>query len=165
MTRSETIHFLQKIKSYYQNFIIEDYVVNEWADRLKPYSADDVYRKFDEHLNGERKNEIPKIHFITRFLKTPEQKKASGKINIRCSVCGSIVDLSEHGKHLARHNSIAYIKQNEKRIGKVLNEDKLFEANDAEFDRLYQKFLEEIYVISKSQSEKERIEKIIFTVE
>lgn len=165
MTKSETIHFLQKIKAYYQNFIIEDYVVNEWADRLKPYSVDDVYRKFDEHLKGEKKNEIPKIHFITKFLKTPEQKVSSEKINIRCSVCGDIVELAEHDKHLARHNSIIYIKQNENRIGKTFNESKLFEASDTEFDRFYQKFLQELYVISKNQEEKDRLEQIIFTVD
>ena len=36
MNKIETFHFMEKIKAYYQNFIIEDYVVNEWADKLKP---------------------------------------------------------------------------------------------------------------------------------
>ena len=50
MTKVEVIHFMEKIKAYYSNFSMKDYVVNEWYDKLKQYDVDDVYQKLDEHL-------------------------------------------------------------------------------------------------------------------
>lgn len=161
MTKSEVLHFMKKIKSYYQNFAIEDYILDEWYDRLKPYSIEDVYKKLDEHLNGNYQNEIPKLHFITKFLKTPAEKSEE-KIVIRCAFCGKSIELEKHERHLTRHNSITYIKRNERRIGKVFDETKMYELTEVEFDRLYKKILEALYVVSKDEKEKEILEKIIF---
>lgn len=161
MTKTEVLHFMKKIKSYYQNFAIEDYILDEWYDRLKPYSIEDVYKKLDEHLKGEYKNEIPKLHFITRYLKTPTEKVAAERILIKCAYCGEVIELEKHDRHLARHNSIAYIKRNEGRIGKDFNEEKMYNLTEVEFDRLYKRFLESLYVVSIDGKEKDILEKII----
>lgn len=162
MTKSEVVHFMNKIKSYYQNFSTEDYVVDEWYDRLKRYNIDDVYRKFDDHLNGKYRNDIPKLHFITRYLQTPEQKKENKNIQIKCNVCGQVVPLEKHDRHVARHNSIAYIKRNEKKVGQVFDKARMYELTEIEFDRFYNQFLDVLYPKTIGE-ERERLEKIKFT--
>lgn len=162
MTRSETVHFLEKIKTYYQNFVIEDYVVNEWHDRLKSFDIEDVYKKLDEHLRGSYKDEIPKLHFITKYLNRDKDKLEPSNVLVRCNECGQAIGWKYYDEHLARHNSINYIKLNEKRINKTLSAEKLCNLNKQNFDEIYMKFLQEIYVISTDLEEKERIEKIIF---
>ena len=78
MTKAETISFIKKIKAYYPVFKLEEEGVDEWASRLKPYSKDDILRKFEEHLKGEYALEPPKLHFLTKFLKTEEEKERYG---------------------------------------------------------------------------------------
>lgn len=162
MNKIETFHFMEKIKAYYQNFSIEKYVLNEWADKLKPYDINDVYRKLDEHLNGEYKNEIPKLHFITKYLKTPTEKQKTRFFQVLCPNCGGRVNLNDYTSHISRHNSIFYIKKNESRIGKRFDEDKLFKLSDEEFSKLYDCFLEKLYDVSDG-NEKHRIGNIILS--
>ena len=97
MTKVEVLKLLNKIKVYYPTFSLEDYVKEEWIEKLSPYSNDDVLRKFDEHLNGEYALEPPKLHFLTKFLKTEEEKeKFKGDYLIRCNLCGQEMYLSEY---------------------------------------------------------------------
>lgn len=97
MTKAETISFIKKIKAYYPIFKLEEEGVDEWANRLKPYSKDDILRKFEEHLKGEYALEPPKLHFLTKFLKTEEEKeKFSNDYLIRCNLCGQEMYFSEY---------------------------------------------------------------------
>ena len=97
MTKAETISFIKKIKAYYPIFKLEEEGVDEWASRLKPYSKDDILRKFEEHLRGEYALEPPKLHFLTKFLKTEEEKERfSNDYLIRCNLCGQEMYLSEY---------------------------------------------------------------------
>lgn len=97
MKKSETISFIKKIKAYYPIFKLEEEAIDEWANRLKPYSNDDVLRKFEEHLKGEYALEPPKLHFITKFLRTEEEKeRASHDYLIRCNLCGQEMYLSTY---------------------------------------------------------------------
>lgn len=163
MTKSEVTHFMEKIKAYYQNFSLEGYVVNEWYDKLKKYDINDVYKKLDEHLSGEYRNEIPKLHFITKYLQTPTEKIKSEIIKVRCFKCNEIILLDEYEKHISRHNSIEYIKKNEKRIKRTFDEDKLFNLTQVEFERLYDKFIEELVENTNDSDEKKRLKNIIFS--
>lgn len=161
MTKSEVIHFMEKIKAYYQTFAMEQYVVNEWYDKLKSYDINDVYKKLDEHLSGEYKNEIPKLHYITKYLKTPTEKKNSGIYNVRCIECGKTMRIEEYDSHIARHNSIRYIKANENKIGKTFNVDELFMLSQNSFDKLYDLFIEKLYDVLPENEEKLRLRNII----
>lgn len=163
MTKTEVIHFLEKIKAYYQHFVIEDYVVNEWADKLKKYDINDVYRKFDEHLQGEYKNDVPKLHFITRYLKTPQEKTNSKVYKVKCDLCGKSMNYEQLKLHISRHNSVSYIKSREKYIGRIFNEEKLFEMNQEDFDNLYNKFIEQLYDAMPDKKEKHRLKNIILS--
>lgn len=163
MTKTETIHFMQKIKSYYQNFSIEDYVVDEWADRLKGFDIEEAYKKLDMHLNGEYKSDPPKLHYITNALKKTKTVLKAENIKTRCSICNQVMEYPKLDLHMARHNSINYIKSREHYLKQTYNEEKMLEAYQAHFDRFYKKFLEELYCVIENGEEKDRIERIIFT--
>ena len=162
MTKPEVLNFMKKIKSYYQNFVIEDYVLDEWFNKLKQFNTNDVYKRLDVHLNGEFQKMPPQLHFITKYLKTPSQKAKEEKILIRCGVCNSILELEKNDAHLSRHNSIRYIKCKEHHFQKRFDEKKLFELSDEDFEKFYDKFLEMLYTLAIDYDEKERLEKIIF---
>ena len=100
MTKAEVNSFIKKIKAYYPYFSIDNEdMLDEWATRLKPYDKEDVYRKLEEHLQGDRAEDIPKLHFITRYLKTIEEKeKAKDDYLIRCNLCGKEMYLSHYDK-------------------------------------------------------------------
>lgn len=102
MTKVEVLKFLNKIKVYYPTFSLEDYVKEEWIEKLKPYDNNDVLEKFEKHLEGEySSSEPPKLHYITKFLKTHEAKeKAKDDCLIRCNLCGQEMYLSIYdGEH------------------------------------------------------------------
>lgn len=102
MTKNETLSFIKKIKAYYPIFMLDEDGVNEWADRLKPYDYEDVLEKFEKHLEGEYSaTEPPKLHYLTKFLKTREEKeKASTDYLITCNLCGQEMYLSTYdGEH------------------------------------------------------------------
>ena len=96
----EVKKFIEKIKIYYPYFSIDsEEAMNEWNKKLKPYDVADVERKFEEHLAGERANEIPKLHFITKYLRTIEEKeRASNDYLIRCNLCGREMYLEDYDK-------------------------------------------------------------------
>lgn len=99
MTKEEIKKFVKKISVYYPYFKLEKESFEEWAERLKPYDNDDVVRKFEEHLNGGKADEPPKLHFITKYLITTKDKeKYKGDYLIRCNLCGREMYLSDYDK-------------------------------------------------------------------
>ena len=104
MKKIEVMNFIKKIKAYYPVFRLEDEAIDEWIERLKPYSNEDILRKFEEHLNGEYALEPPKLHFLTKFLKTEEEKaRVQTDYLIRCNLCGQEMPLSIYeGPHFKK---------------------------------------------------------------
>lgn len=97
MTKQETKELIKKISFYYPYFKLEEEAFKEWELRLKPYDYEDVLRKFEEHLKGERANEPPKLHFIIKYLRTIEEKsKYKNDYIIRCNLCGKEMTLTEY---------------------------------------------------------------------
>lgn len=162
MDKIETFHFMEKIKAYYQNFIIADYVVNEWADKLKPYDINDVYMKFDEHLQGEYRNEIPKLHFITKFLKPASEKGIQKDYYCLCPKCQSKININNYANHVGRHNSVNYIKKNAYRLNLDINEKYLLELGQQDFDDFYDNLIEKLVDVVEDEYEKQRLKNIIF---
>lgn len=163
MTELEVLHFMKKIKAYYPTFSIEEYIKDEWYDRLKKYSVDDVYRKFDEHLIGEYKKEPPKLHFITRYLKAPNEKKEIGEYKVRCERCGDILLYINYDLHISRHNSVEYIKSNEKFLNLNMDSNLMMECDQEKFDEMYDAFIEKLYDKIQNSEEKKRLQNIIFS--
>ena len=90
MTKQEVLNFTKKIKAYYKTFVIDDAdVMQEWIDHLQPYSKEDIYRKFEEHLNGDNSLNPPMLHILTKNLMTEEMSsQALNDYIIRCDLCG-----------------------------------------------------------------------------
>lgn len=164
MTKQEVVTFLERIKANYQSFSQEGYVLNEWYERLKDYDKEDVYKKFDEHLQGDLNSQIPKIHFLTRYLKKTSEKGKSNDYRVICSVCKKVLPLSEYQKHMERHNSIEYMKIHSYMF-KTFDEEKMLKIPDDAFTTFYDQWIEKLYdhltkKEEKSQSEIEEIQRI-----
>lgn len=142
MTKQETKDFIKKMKVYYPYFKLEQEAFEEWALRLKPYDNEDVLKKFEEHLQGDKADEPPKLHFIIRYLKTKEEKeKYKGDYLIRCILCGREMYLSEfdnvhYGKCLLIHALIPILKEK----GEDVNYEILDEYDYNTLDRIWDKY-------------------------
>ena len=160
MTKPEVIHFMQKIKAHYPEFNInEKFIINEWYDKLKKYDINDVYRKLDQHLEGEFQKQPPRLHYITRYLKTPEEKKReqSKDFLIRCNLCHQEMWLSEYEEtHFNKCSSIKYIQNTLKKNGYKAEYEKLENMDNEEFKKLYNKCKE----LNYEQRDKVPIKKI-----
>lgn len=142
MQKLEVINFMKKIKSYYQNFLMEDYIVKEWQDRLKPYEIDDVYRKLDQHLAGELKDQIPKLHYILKYLKTPEEKNKSNNDGfiVRCNLCQREMSLEHYNEHYGRCLSTMYLMSVFKKQEREVEYDLLARLSEDKFNEVYEKY-------------------------
>jgi len=140
MTKQEVINFMKKIKANYSDFPMEDYVINEWYDRLKPYDVDDVYLKLDQHLKGERCQEKPKIHYITKYLKYPSEKgKSVDDYLVDCNLCHKTMKYSEYNDHYEKCSSINYLRR---KIGEVSYEEleDLYNRDRVTYEKVYLKY-------------------------
>lgn len=164
MTKQEVVTFLERIKANYQSFLQTPYVLEEWYDRLKDYDKEDVYKKFEDHLNGELSSQIPKAHFITRYLTKSSDKGKKNNYRVICGNCKKVLLLSEYQKHMERHNSIEYMKIHSYMF-KTFDEEKLLKIPDDAFTTFYDQWIEKLYdhltkKEEKSQSEIEEIQRI-----
>lgn len=143
MTKAETIKFMKKIKSYYPNFSIEDYVIEEWVERLKDYELKDLLEKFEQHLNGEYALEPPKLHFLIKYLKTKEEKeKTSHDYLIRCILCGEEMYLSEFDNtHYKKCLLIKTLIKVLKKRGQNVTYEELDEYDYETLDKIYEKYV------------------------
>lgn len=162
MTKDELRGFMKKIKANYQEFSIEEYVVNEWYNRLKNFDLEDVNKKLEKHLHGEYRKVVPRLNFIVDGLKTPAQKEAEQVIRVRCSYCGCSLELKDLDRHIARHSSIEYIKSREHYLSEDNNREELMNLTEVYFEKFYKQFLNDLYCVIEDGTEKERIEKLIF---
>lgn len=141
MTKQETISFIKKIKAYYPIFKLEEEGIDEWAEKLKPYDTEDVIRKFEEHLSGEQSNEPPKLHFITRYLKTKEEKeKHKGEYIIRCNLCGREMYYSEYDKHYEKCLLIKALIPLLKKRGENVDYETLNDYDFKTLDKVWDKY-------------------------
>ena len=149
MTNKEVKDFLLKIKSHYQNFSIEDYIVEEWCNALKNFETIDVYNKLDKHLKGEYANNLPQIHFITKFLKTKKEKQVVKKGLIECIYCGKSFDVNDEegwDKCEEKCRRTKYIKDKTAKYGLKLQSN-LEDMEIEEIDKVYEKLI--TYIVDK----------------
>lgn len=142
MTKTEVENFMNRIKSYYDTFTWDIFKLLEWKEKLKPYDSEDVNRKFEEHLNGELKDKPPMLHYLIKYLKTPEEKtKKSSDCVICCNLCSKEMSLSTYNnKHYSRCLSTKYIINQLKKQGKEVSYEELQELSDEVFERVYLKY-------------------------
>lgn len=164
MTIQETKEFLDRIKSYYSSFMVDDFFIKEWYSQLKDYEAKDINERFNQHLKSETYGEyVPKINFLTKGLrKIGEKGIDTSKIFIRCRRCGQNYSLDNTEAHEDLCIDIDYMNfLSEKYLGKPIDKQKCFEMPKEEF---YAKFKRAVaYSINQEQNDEEleRLKRIL----
>lgn len=160
MTVEETTKFMKRIKQHYQDFVIDNYKIEEWYKELKNYAYDDVNNKLEEHLKSQQfGNQIPKVYFLTKHLTKEKDKGKVEELIVRCSICGKIIKYKDFQEHMDRCNSVEFINlQSKKLFSKEIDKQRYREMPDEDFDKIYNKLLEKILQTSKNKKEIERIE-------
>lgn len=143
MDKKETIRFMERVKSHYQEFIIDDFKISEWYGKLKNYDAEDVNKKFEEHLSSEVYGEnIPKLYFLTKYLIPTEEKGKIKHYTIYCPKCGYEIPDVEFEKHNQRCIEASTIVRDMKRYFNIsIQKEKLMALSDEEFEKTYQSYL------------------------
>lgn len=165
MTYSDTKEVLKRIKSNYQSFINDDYVLKEWYKELKDYDIEDVMNKLEEHMrSSEFGSNIPKLYFLTKYLKKTEEKGIVEKYFLQCKFCSKFIPEKEFDEHYERCLDVEYITRIRKQyFGQTIDEEKkeIFRnMSKDKFDEKYLTFLNEVYE-DVSKEEQERINQII----
>lgn len=155
MERKDVSTIMKRIKSHYQEFVVDDFKLEEWYKELKDYSLDDVMEKLEQHFRSEQYgNQIPKVYFLTKYLVKESEKNKKKEIYVRCQLCGKTVSLDDYDKHYDRCSSIEYLnRQSIKYFDKEIDKEKYFLIDQDTFDEKYDKVLQ--YVLSHTKSEDE----------
>lgn len=168
MTLTETRNFMERIKFYYQEFVIDNPKVEEWHKQLKDYNNQEVNDKFEEHLKSEEYgHQIPRIGFLTKYLIKESEKPLNNAntIRVKCSQCGKGMPLTEFDKHMERCNSVEYLNFiSQKLYNKELDKEKYRNMDDETFDKIYNKVANEVLKVSEDEEEKERLIKYLLGV-
>ena len=167
MTKEDTKNFLRRIKQHYQEFSVDDYKINEWYNELKDYNVNDINNKFEEHLRSEQYgNDIPKIWFLTKYLKK-EKEKGNKRIRLICDCCNKTFDLEEYEKHYSKCTSTKFLlKQIDKyKLKTEANYDVLMELSDEQFNSYYRSVMKIVYRKTDNELEKRILGKALFDEE
>lgn len=156
MTLSETKELLKRIKSHYQEFIVDDYKVKEWYKELQDYDLEDVNKKLESHLRSEEYGEtIPKLYFLTKYLTPSKDKGKIQKFKMCCPLCNEYVPDNEFDNHYDRCLSIEYLSlQSIKYKNQELDKAKYKSMSKEEFDKKYDSICE--YVLKKTENQEEK---------
>ena len=162
MKREETKRLFKRIKSHYEDFIVDEGKIDEWHNFLKDYSYDDVSKKLDEHLSSEQYGQyIPKVAFLVKYLTKEEDKGKYEDYKVQCFYCKNYFKNSEYKEHFKRCSSINYMSmQRERFFGKSLDDsikNQLYKMNEEDFRKKYREVLEIVKNQTQDEWEKQRI--------
>ena len=143
MTKTETINFMERIKSHYQDFIVDDFKVDEWHRELAQYDLKDVNQKLDEHLKSSEFGEyIPKLFFLTKYLIPSKDKGKIKHYVVKCQLCNCDISDTEHDIHYKRCCSANTIVRDLKRyFNLTVDYQQLMLMKEIDFERAYQRYL------------------------
>ena len=146
---------LNRIKVNYPNFVNDDYTRSEWYRELKDYSLEDVMEKLEQHFRSEQYgNQIPKVYFLTKYLKKEKDKDKIENVFVGCQICGKSIELKEYDKHYDRCSSIDYLnRQSVKYFNKEIDKEKYYLIDDNTFKEKYDKVLN--YVLHNTRNNDE----------
>lgn len=149
MTREEVTNIVDKVKVYRQSFLVSDSVYREWSRILAPYDYADVSKKLDEYFqDGDNFGRYPDPYYLTRYLRTIDEKKATPNVSAICPICKKQMNPIDYRKHYDRCSSANYLSvQSKKHFGKTLSHQKLMEVTQEQFDEYYWKFCKQLYEI------------------
>lgn len=155
MERKDVSIIMKRIKSHYQEFIVDDFKLEEWYKELKDYSLDDVMEKLDLHLKSEQYgNSIPKVYFLTKYLTKEKEKGKQLTGYLQCQICKKWINVEEYDKHYDRCSSIDYLnRQSIKYFDKEIDKGKYYYLSDEMFNEKYNKVAK--YVLSHTKDNDE----------
>lgn len=143
MTIRETNEFMERIKSHYQEFIIDDFKIKEWHRELSNYDAEDVNKKLEEHLKSEvYGDQIPKLYFLTKYLIPTNVKGKTVHHTVECQLCGQSVFDDDYDKHYKRcSSSTTIVRDLKKYFNMTVDYQKLMFLGEDTFESVYVKYL------------------------
>lgn len=144
MEKKETITFMQRVRSYYPEFAMDDFKINEWHNQLKDYDASDVNERLDKHLKSETYGDYPpKLNFILAGIIKTKDKDTVRQYNIQCANCGAILDYFNYDTHIRKCNAIDYvIREMKKYLNKTITREQLESMSDSNFWDKYDAMLQ-----------------------
>lgn len=155
MNDNEIKEFLEKIDIHYgTDYAKNKNLVIEWKKQLKKYASKDVFRKLEEHLRGDFSNIPPKLYFLIKDLKTPEEQIELDALSEQCKFCGEFVKLMEFDKHYERCMDIDFIERNVKKYlnTQIIRSD-YYEMSDEDIKKRFEKIAK--VVMEKSENKYE----------
>lgn len=144
MKKSEVNSLVKKIKAYYPDFYLQDGSIDVWYEKLEPYDAMDLDNKLSQHLQSDYKDKAPYLHYLTKYLKTQQEKQQS-KIedrDVACNLCGDWMPLSKYDNHYDKCLSIRTLQRWLRNKGKEVGYKELDELDNNTFEKVYEKYAE-----------------------
>lgn len=151
----ETTKIMERIKQHYQDFIIDDYKIEEWHNELSKYDFKEVNDKLDQHMRSEQYGQyIPKLFFLTRNLKTLQQKSEKKEYIVICPFCKTYVNFDRFDSHRERCSSVDFIQEQCERFNlKSIDKNYYRKMPQEQFEEFYNKLLK--FIESKTDDTKE----------
>lgn len=150
MSLEEVKALLKKIKVYYQNFTVNEEVIGEWSRVLKNYDYDDLLRKLDQHLQGEKADDIPKLNYLIKYLDTIDLKeKSKSDAIVFCNLCGKKMTLTDYNKHYGRCLQVQTLWKKTIQIGNEIPREDIEQYGDDILDKLEEKYIPDNVNLSK----------------
>lgn len=146
MEKKETIEFMNRIKSHYQEFIIDDFKIKEWYKELSKFDLEDVNQKLEEHLKSSEYGEhIPKLYFLTKYLIPTTEKGKIKHYVVKCQLCDKDIPDSEYERHYSRCCSARTIVNDMKKyFNLTIDYEQLMKMNNIDFNKTYNRYLEKM---------------------
>lgn len=156
MELKEVSMLLKRIKSHYQEFIVDDFKVNEWYKELKDYSLEDVMEKLEQHLKSEQYgSQIPKVYFLTKYLIKEQEKNKKLVGNQQCNICHKMINIDEFETHFDRCSSVDYLNRRSiDYFEKPIDKEKYMNMEQRLFDEKYNKMC--YYIFEHTQNAQEK---------
>lgn len=140
MTKEEVIKFGKKVRAYYNYFVLDKDILEEWCRVLKDYDKEDIDKKFSEHLKT-HSIDTPRLHTLIDGLETIEEKqkpKLDENYYVRCNLCGKEMSLERYDDHYAKCLLIgALISKAQEEYDKKISYN---EFNKYTYEQLEQKY-------------------------
>ena len=136
---------MNKIKSIYNTFSLDEDKVNEWYRFLKDYNADEVLKKYEEYVV---RNEQPPIIFSLIKNLSKIQRNTNNSWTTCCDICKEHItiydnDMTEFDKHYRKCQKIDFIDRQSKAIlGEIIDKEKYYAMSDNELEEIYQRIME-----------------------
>ena len=150
------MELVKKIDIHYntENHKNSNYI-KEWYSVLKKYDKEDVYKSFEHHLKSDFSNITPKLYYLVKDLKTPEQKVELENLHTICPYCKERVSMNEFDKHYSRCLDIDFIEKNVKKYcDQQIIRDDYYNMSDSDLKLRFDKIAR--IAIEKSENELER---------